>query len=97
MKNFFNQIPRLWKGVYLIWFSLHFILSILQMDFFRLKSNFYPLISYYDASKGESGTYMDIFNSRFYDYSEFLIYTFVPILIALIIYYLKPTKDKDVK
>ena len=66
MKNFFNQIPRVWKGGYLIWLSFHFAFLLFSKSIFR----------YY-----------------YYGTREFIFYAVIPILIALIIYYLKPNKE----
>ena len=82
MKNFFNQISRVWKGIYLIWFSIHLIILMIKRPHLNEKFYFYPF---------------DGFDIRDYDSSEFLVYTFVTILIVLIIYYLKPQKDKKTK
>jgi len=81
MKIFFNWIPRKWKGIYLIWFTIHFILLLYSGNIFKhFNKRFFPFNGFW------------YWGDLVYDYSEFLVYTIVPILIALIIYYLKPPK-----
>lgn len=83
MKNFLNWIPWKWKGIYLIWFTIHFILILISGNAFEHDTDFIPFNVFWGYRDTVYG----------YDYSEFLVYTIAPILIVLIIYYLKPPKE----
>jgi len=105
MKNFFNSIPRKWKGIYLIWFSIQFILLMVSGHFFTLGEYFYPFYTdigwLYSYSDKVNVPGLDFTNIHIYDLSEFFVYTLFPILIVLIIYYLKPdnllSKARNIK
>lgn len=76
--------PRFLKGLYLMWFASHSVLLILSGNISRSKFYFYPHYLY--------GNFQ--FDISYYNFPSFLIYTIIPILIALTIYYLLPQKDK---
>ncbi len=99
MKRFLNWIPRKWKGYYLIWFSLHFILFMVGGAEFVFGKFFYPFYTkeylYFSPTfrkEWQNVRGFDLTNIGSYDLSELFVYTLTPVLIALILFYLKPEK-----
>jgi len=81
MKNIFADIPNKWKAVYLVWASIHLIIFLVRDKYndrlFSFHDKFYPF---------------DGFQTWYYDYSELLIYLFVPIVVYLV-YWLWKKQD----
>ncbi len=74
MKKFFTTIPNRHKAIYLIWVGVNIILLLTSGNVFKHRDWFYPF--------GNRGVEFDI---RDYDYSEFLIYLLIPIIIYYVI------------
>lgn len=84
MMALFTSISNRMKAIYLIWFTVHFILFISSGNIFSYCSDFYPYTAgYYSYTSSMRGGLTFIL--RVYDYSEFLIYIFTPILFYMII------------
>ncbi|MBK6913016.1 MAG: hypothetical protein IPH11_04870 [Ignavibacteriales bacterium] len=94
MKAFLKSIPNKIKAIYLLWFTLHLVLLLINWSF--TGSNY--LKYFYPFSKGAAtGEFiltfpdsfplrMEQFDLRVYDYSEFIIYLIAPVVIYLFIY-----------
>ena len=67
-------------GVYIIWVIIHIVLFATSGNYWT--DDFYP-IRYYEFNFGETQTY---------DYSEFLTYTIIPVLLFLAYKLLRPNK-----
>jgi hypothetical protein len=79
MKKFLASIPNRWKVVYLVWFLINLILLFISEKPFSQDGNPYPFNGYWR-------TYYD------YNYTEFIFYLIVPIVIYFVI---KLWKKKD--
>ena len=64
-------------GLYLLWIATHLVLLTVLEKTFQYKREFWPFVSiaYYSSDK-------PIYS---YDYTEFLIYTIVPVIIYIAI------------
>ena len=67
MKKMLSEISNKVKGYYLLWVVLHIILLFVGDNFFDYHSSFYPLNGF------------DWFEA--YDFTEFLFYFIVPVLL----------------
>lgn len=88
MKAFLKSIPNKIKAIYLLWFTLHLVLLLINWSF----TGSYYLKYFYPFSRGATNRQniftlrMEQFDLRVYDYSEFIIYLITPIVIYLFIY-----------
>ena len=96
MRKFLNWIPNKIKGIYIVWFLINFVGLVLTRESFSYKEALFPFnprSSYSDwgyTVRNVSNTFSS------YDYSEFIIYTVVPILITLAVYFfIKDKKEKN--
>ncbi len=90
-----NWISIKWRIVYLIWFVTQGLLLLFSKGGIILSKNihtstisiegFFPFNAWGDFE----------FNVAYYDSSEFIIYTLVPILILLAINFLRPTNKNN--
>ena len=85
MKKILRKILYSLIGLYLLWIGLHFTLLMLLENTFQYKSGFWPFVcvAYYSSDK-------PIYS---YDYTEFIFYTILPVIIYIAIYYFKKNKD----
>lgn len=86
MKNFLSSIPNRIKAIYIVWAFIHFVL-LLTGSLFRHRQDFYP----FEYIKRKQVLTFDV---DAYDYSEFLIYLLIPIIIY---YVIKLWNKKDAK
>ena len=75
MKKFLASIPNRLKAIYLIWVGVNFIFLLASGNVFRHKDWFYPI--------GWRGLRFDAIQN--YDYSEFLIYIIIPLILYYVI------------
>ena len=75
MKALLASIPNRLKAIYLVWFTIQFTLFNIGPEMFRVDEDFYPI-----DWRGHL-----TFRTIDYDYTEFLFYIFVPILIYMIV------------
>lgn len=96
MKRFFDWIPNKWKGIYIIWLTIHSIIILLITDSRADRQIWVDLTNYFLPSIKDDPPFVnwDSFNIEYYDITEFLIYTIVPILIALVIYFFKQDRKR---
>lgn len=87
MKKFSNAIPKPWIGIYVLWFAVHFALLLLLDKTFTYKKEFWPF--------EPSSFYAPFLLVNSYDYTEFLFYLVLPILLLIGIYLLKPKSSKQ--
>lgn len=74
MKSILSKVPRVILAIYLLWIILHLYLFS-SSDLFDHDRDFYPF---------------DGFRTSDYDYTEFLVYLIVPILLYIAFYLIKP-------
>jgi len=86
MKKFFTTIPNRLKAIYIVWGFIHFVL-LLTGSLFRHRQDFYPI----EYIKRKQDLTFDV---DAYDYSEFLIFLLIPIIIY---YVIKLWNKKDAK
>lgn len=94
MKKFLASIPNRVKAIYLIWATLHFILYVSSGNFLTFDSRkmAWEDVLQYIYPGSYDGTFT--FDIKYYDYSDFLLYLIIPILIYFIYYYWKKPNDK---
>ncbi len=85
MKDMLRKIIHSLMGLYLLWVATHLTLLISLGKTFQYKREFWPFVcvAYYSSDK-------PIYS---YDYTEFLIYTILPVIIYIAIHNFKKNKD----
>lgn len=68
MKLYFQSIPDKIKSIYILWISINFVLLMLEGGVLNYDSTFFPFGFHF-------------FDFDYYDYTEFIVYTVVPILL----------------
>jgi hypothetical protein len=90
MKKFLASLPNKLKAGYLVWVTIHFVLYVISGNFLTFDIRF--MVRYEDTLKeiypieGELGSY---------DYSEFLLYLLLPVLIYFVYYYWNKKEGKN--
>ncbi len=74
-------------GVYILWFTLQLILLIMGWGTMDDSGKYYALQNFYPFTESSL--------SYSYDYTEFLIYTIVPVAIVVAITFLKSNPDHE--
>jgi hypothetical protein len=90
MKEFLKTIPNKTRSIYLLWVTFHFCLLLLSGNVFRYHYLFWPY-----AFNNSGWKLFELGLS--YDYSEFFIYTFVPIVLYYAYYLYKKDENKSKK
>lgn len=99
MKKFFNWITNKWKATYLIWVLLHFVLFFFAAHpFSRVTGRLYARsragnVEFFPFGRS-LGTLKDTWYYQ-YDYTEFIFYLIVPIIIAMIVYFFRKGNKND--
>jgi len=91
MKAFFQAVPNKLKGVYIVWLFVHicFLTYGLLHDPPSLRWKveiFYPFQWGFDRITRESFLNPDL---KYYDYTEFIVYAFAPVVLAYAIWLFK--------
>ena len=104
MKKFFNAIPRPWIGLYVLWVAVHFVLLLSLAETFTYKTGFWPFnptqlfVCTPVQGSSEFGTRLQPITPSWYensyDYTEFLIYLVLPILLFVGLYLMKPKSQQ---
>jgi len=100
MNKFFNWITNKWKATYLVWVLFHFVLFFFaKHPFSRVATSSLGLfgtrgnLEFFPFGRG-LGTLKDTWYYQ-YDYTEFIFYLMVPIIIAMIVYFFKKGDKND--
>ena len=85
MKDMLRKIIHSLMGLYLLWVATHLTLLISLGKTFQYKREFWPFVcvAYYSSDK-------PIYS---YDYTEFLIYIILPVIVYIAIYHFKKYED----
>lgn len=88
MKKFLSSITNKIKSTYLTWVIIHFFIYVISGNFLIFNSRFMEsrtAISYlFPDCEGQTK-----FDIEYYDYSDFLFYLIIPILLYFVYYYWK--------